>query len=267
MRKLFFVFSIIPFFCLAMNDNLPQGASSEGLGNCTVTKIDLWGVSNNQAVLPFLKSNEIGLSYSSVVGLKELSIYSLAAVIPNPYFTLGLNYYKYGFDLYNENKIALSLSKSFGKRLGFAMQFDYFLTQFSQDYNNIYTKTIEIASFIKLNDGFDVGFQCFNPIPIGFNKEDEIPTILRLGLDKVFDNGLYLASEMEKDIDKDILYKFAVEYNYSQYLAFRTGINTENILYSFGLTLNYKRFRTDYFYSYNKNLGNKFGFSFSIKFR
>ncbi len=64
------------------NDNLPQGARSAALGNASVTFADFWAIQNNQAGLADFKNIAAGFYYENRFLLKELSLKSVAFVLP-----------------------------------------------------------------------------------------------------------------------------------------------------------------------------------------
>lgn len=255
-------------------ENYMIGAASEGMGNATVMKSDIWSAFHNQAGLANLESLEIGTYYSNIFGMKELARKSVVVAMPIKQMgVFAISFNNMGYSKYGENKFGLAYAKKLGKRISAGIQLNYFNTNISNYNTNEYgsenTVTAELGIQMELVDNLLFGVHVFNPFSMTkeeSNKMRRMPSILRLGLGYNFDNRLLVSIETEKDIDRDMIFKAGLEYKLIKYIYLRTGISTNPNKYSYGLGVNYKNIKVDFTVSNHEILGYTPHFSLGYAF-
>lgn len=239
------------------NDNSPQGARSAALGNASVTFADFWAIQNNQAGLADFKNIAAGVYYENRFLLKELSLKSVAFVLPTKSGTFGININYFGFNLYNESKIGLAYAKSFGKYFSAGIQLDYLTTSIGEDYGSKSVVTFEFGLRSQLNENLCIAAHVFNPIRVKIASYDDerIPTIFKLGLSYTFSKNIIAVIETEKDINYKAVVKAGLEYQIIKEASVRIGITTNPCIYTFGFGLILKKFKIDFASSIHQVLG------------
>ena len=112
-----------------------------------------------------------------------MSIKSLGCIIPIKYSNIGISYAQFGYSLYKEEKIGISVAKKLGSNIYAGIQLDYF-SQFISDKSqksNSFTGEGSLIAF--LSEKISLGFHVFNPFIKNVNEAylKNIPTIFNIG--------------------------------------------------------------------------------------
>jgi hypothetical protein len=227
------------------------------MSNACVTFSDFWAIHNNQAGLAGIKTIYSGVYYESRFGLKDLSLKAGAVVLPTKAGVFGLSMTYFGYAFYNESKMGLAYSRSFGTKFSAGVQLDYLRTYIAENYGKNYAVAAEIGLLYQINKSIAIGTHIYNPTmaKVASYNNERAPTILNLGLSFKFSDKVILAVESEKDIQYDPVFKAGVEYRPVKTFYFRTGISTNPVLNSFGFGIEYHNFNLDFAASYHRALG------------
>jgi len=243
--------------CLCGYENFLSGSRSASLSECSVSSIDLWSVSNNQAGLAFLENPSVGIYHETKFLLKELSFNSVGAVIPVKPGTFGFNYNYFGYSKYHESKAGLSFGRKLGKKFSAGLQLDYFSTFITNSENHFPKITFELGILSFPVTNLAVGFQVLNPIPekTENNTEITLPSIMRLGLTYTLHEKILLAVETSKDFSKNLILKAGIEYLPVKFFSLRMGIGSGPSQYSFGIGYSSKVFLLGIAFTNHPQLG------------
>jgi len=139
----------------------------------------------------------------------------------------------------------------------FGVQLDYFNTHISEDYGSKGAAVAELGILAEPKENFFIGVHVFNPTmsKIAIYDNERIPTIFRVGIGYKFSNNLYVATETEKDIDFDPIFKAGVEYMVIKDFFIRAGISTNPVQNSFGIGYVHNRLKADIAFSTHQLLG------------
>lgn len=253
----------------ASNDNKGIGARSAALSGAAVNLQDVWSTQNNQAGLAFLDSIEAGVYAERQFLLPELGYNAFAAALPIKGGTFGLNYTRFGYSKYNENKVGIAFAKKLGEHISAGVQLDYLSKFIGDGYGKSGTIAAEFGIQAKLVKGLSAAAHVFNPTrakSADYNKE-KIPTIIKVGLKYKFSESVFWAVEAEKDINFKPQVKTGIEYRIVPQFYLRGGISTQPTMTSFGFGLNLKKFNLDVAASYHEQLGFTPHLSFNYKFK
>ena len=102
-----------------------SSANTSGIGDCYTTQSNLWSITGNISGLSKLEKTSIGISLRNRFGLKELNIKTAALSLPTRSGVFGISIQQYGYNLYNENKIGLSFSKSLSNTFNSGIKLNY----------------------------------------------------------------------------------------------------------------------------------------------
>lgn len=234
------------------------GARASAMSDAAVTFNDVFAAFNNQACLSMLEKPEAGLAIQNRFGMKELNTLSAAFALPlasnKGVFALSVN--RYGYKLFNQNKIGLAFAKKLSPVFSAGVQVDYLNTHIDEGYGNKSSFTIEggvLAEFNKLKAGVHI----FNPLHVKLtNYDDErIPVIIKAGISYSFSEKVLAAAEIFKSIDRKETYKIALEYHPVKALYVRGGVSTEPVQLTFGFGLKFSQFYADFTSGYFEPLG------------
>jgi len=261
----FFLLTILPVLNLeAGGDNFDIGARSAGMANASVTISDLWSVHHNQAGLARLEKIAAGIYYENKFLLSELGLKAAAVAIPvgddqGTRGVFGISMSFFGYSLYNDTKVGLAYSKSFGDKFSAGIQLDYLSTRIGGDFDYGKKGSVVVEGGIQaqLSDNLSIGAHLFNPTraKIADYDDERVPTIIRIGVDYTFSEKVFVSIETEKDIDFKPVYKAGLEYRAIEELYLRAGISTNPTLNTFGFGLNLKQFTFDFAFSIHQVLG------------
>jgi hypothetical protein len=226
------VFSIL---AQAGNHNFYGGARQAGLSNSVIMSPRL-GIIQNQAALGWIDSAGISIYNMFRPNLPELSVYGAHGSLPFLGGGLGLQIQRFGYDIYNENKIGLGYGKQLGEHFSAGVQLNYMYTHLSGPYESYHNVVAEAGVQAQFGDRWLFGVHIFNPtLSKAGDKDEEIPeTMLRAGAGvKVTDEFLILG-EAEKHIDRPINFRLGIDYQFDFGLNFQAGFQTEPSQFSAG---------------------------------
>ena len=104
----------------------------------------------------------------------------------------------------------------------------------------------------------DIGAHIFNPIRVSVTQsnEDILPSLIKVGIAYHPEEEKFtLFSEVEKDINREAILKFGLDYRLIEKLFLRAGISTNPAYSSFGLGLNLGAINLDFANRFHPTLG------------
>ncbi len=233
------------------------GGRAKALSGASVCNRDIWAQYHNQAGLAYLKAISVGIAFQNSFQVKELSTKSLAAVIPFKSLVFGVNYYYFGYPKLNENKFGLSFSKLLGKRIALGGQIDYFYTHIDGEYGSKGTVAGELGIITEPLPNLFIGAHVFNlwHSQLAPHENEYMPTIVKMGASYLLYDKAMLIFELEKDLDLDMQFKTAVEFEAIENFYIRAGVIGKPLDYSFGLGYKFKAVQCDIAFSKHHILG------------
>ena len=237
MMKYFYILLFLSgFHCLNAQNGAPPaaGARAVAMGQTGATFTDINSIFANQAGLAHLESMAITAYGEQRFLVSEIRSIGLGAALPTASGTFGLTLHYFGFDQYNEQRIGLAYGRKLLEKLSIGAQFLMLNTRIPE-YGNKAVFTFEVGALAELLPQLNLGFHLFSPARIQVTNEDNLPTVLKLGLSYLPSDKLTLLAELEKDIDYAARAKFGVEYQIAEPLFLRLGAATQPTSMSFGL--------------------------------
>jgi hypothetical protein len=275
MRKLFFPLLTLCHFLFFSDNIIGQSSVSQiggraiGISGSTITMQDVWSQYHNQAGLAYLKGINIGFAYQNEFMIKELSVKSLAFVLPLKSGVFGLNYYYFGYPKYNENKLGLAFGKSLGNRISVGIQLDYLYTHIDGEYGNKGIATGEIGILSEPIDNLLIGAHLNNvrQIKQTASGSEYLPTLFNIGASYLLEHKALLSLEFEKDLELDPVYKTGIELELVHNLIFRAGLSTNPNIFSFGMSYTFNAITVDLGFKKHPVLGYSQGISVVYAFK
>jgi len=239
----------------AQNGRFDLGSRANGMGNASVTLADGWSMFNNIGGLARVENTMAMFTYQNKYGVPEFNTFGGGFVKPMLNGVAGIGVFRFGDDLYNEQKINLGFSNQFGlTSLGLNLNY------LQYNIEGAGTKGILMLDFgglATITDHLVFGAQVtnINQAELSSFTGEKVPTVMTAGLSYRPSNGLMLNAEIEKDLDFDAYFKIGLEYEIVKKVKIRTGLVTEPFESAFGIGFAPSAFDVDYAFRNNPNLG------------
>lgn len=242
----------------AENDKWQAGARSSAMGDASLLNQDVWAGFNNPGALTGLDSYSVGIAWENRFLVEQLSYAAFSFAMPLNSDVISINYSRFGYSLYNENRLGLAYSKKLTDWLSMGIQFNYLSTVQPEYYGNSNILTFDIGLLANMESGLMFGAHVFNPVNIDFNGSvnRELPVAMRVGVGYWFSDDFLGSLEMESDMSDYNLLKAGFEYRLLDHFFISAGINVKPVKGSFGIAYEWNSLRIDLAYSYHQELGN-----------
>lgn len=225
------------------------GARANGMGYASSALFDSWSLFNNPASTAKLETTGAGFTYDLHPAPSGAN--RTAAVIAVP-VTIGVitgGAYRFGDDLYNEHMISAGFSSKFGLA-SLGMQVNY-IQYSASGFGNKGVASVNLGGIAELTPQLSIGAYIVNVNQPKISGEEKLPTRLVAGLGFKPIEKLFIAAEIEKDLDINPTWKMGLEYAFHKKFSARTGYNLNPNTSFFGLGLRTSKLTIDYAIQYN----------------
>ncbi|MEQ9423464.1 MAG: hypothetical protein RJQ09_03525 [Cyclobacteriaceae bacterium] len=256
----------MPLVANSQNGSYTLGARSTAMGSASLTIQDEWAVFNNAAGLADVEASAGLISYQNRYNISALNVLGAGYVHNLPFGTAGISAFRFGDDLFNEQKLGLS----FGNKLGIVS------LGATLNYAQINIEGFGRRGFAFFDFGgivefskalfFSANISNINQARVSKAENDRQPTVMRAGISYRPIDGLMLNGEIEKDLDFKEVFKAGFEYQFYRQFLVRTGFKTEPFNASFGLGFRPGKFDVGYAYSNDPNIGSSHELSVALIF-
>ncbi len=243
-----------------------MGARSAALGGASVTLEDEWAVFNNVGALSYVEGISLFGSYRNQYGVPEFSSMAIGVTAPLLNGTVAVGAFRFGDDLYNEQKVNLGFSNRFGI-VSLGANFNYYQISIMEG-GTAQAFLFDFGGHAKLTEQFFFAAHVsnLNQAKVSEVNSERVPTYMKAGISYRPLESLMLNAEIEKSIDEDSQLKFAIEYEIIETVFIRTGIITEPFKSNFGIGFDPGKLAVDYAYGNHPDLGDIHQFSFTYRF-
>lgn len=243
------------------------GARASGLGYASTCLKDEWALFNNVGGLSGVESLTTGFTYQMLPSLTGAN--SMAAVVALPVLSgvAGAGVFRFGDDLYSEQIITTGFSNTFGLA-SLGAQLNYVQYK-AEGIGSKGVLSVNFGGIAKLTPQFLIGAYIVNinqPKLTSLNDE-HLPARLLVGLAYTSLEKIFITTEIEKDLDYDVIWKMGIEYRVIPKLSLRTGFNLYPNAGFFGFGFRPAKFLLDYSFSYQSVLGFAHQASLAYKLR
>jgi hypothetical protein len=238
-------------------ETFPSGPRSAALGTCSVALKDSWCTVNNQAGLGTSSGFSCAILYQNLFFIKELSTRGITLLLPFQPLSLGFSMTSFGYPLYHENKYNLAFGKAFSDKLSLGAAFNYLHTQIAGEISSSSAFAGELGMLAQLQEKLLLGVHLSNPTRSlhGKGVSEQLPTVLRLGINYSFSSSVSVLAETTKDLSRKASFKGGLEYQPLHGFFLRTGVCNSPQLYSFGIGWCIQQLRVDLSISRHPLLG------------
>ncbi len=244
---------IISFSTTAQNGDFRLGARSAGLGGTSSTLVDGWSIFNNIGALGALEQSSGMLSYQNRYDISAFQVVGGGYVQHTRPFNAGVSFFRFGDDLFNQQKMSLAIGNSFDQvSLGLGVSF----VQYSiESLGNQQAIVLEFGGLAALTEELTLGAHAYNITQSRLSDEETLPTVLKAGLAYTPTSDLLISVEVQKDLDFDAILRAGLEYEIVKHVWIRTGFGTEPFKSAFGAGWQWKSFVIDYAFNDQTDLG------------
>lgn len=233
------------------------GAKQISIANSDVAlSNDVFSLFGNQAGLSQMNWRELGIYYSPApFGVKEMANGFVAYHEPTSFGSFAVGGMTYGFELYRESKIKAGYSYNYQNIFFAGIGINYH-TFSIQGYGNQGVLYLDLGGLTFLTNDFRIGFLIRNINRASLSGlNDQIPSIINVGLSHDFLEKLSANLSVEKDMRHNPSLQFGVDYEIIEYLSIRAGFSNQPSRYSAGVGINYSIFSLDYSFFSHTDLG------------
>lgn len=250
----------------AQSSSILMGARATGLGYASSCISDEWSILNNVGGLAVIKKATLSFSHNSHPYFKSFNRTAAVIAIPFSSGAAGLSVYKFGDDLYNEQILSGAFSNHFGlASLGLKVNYIQYR---AEGFGSRGVITFSFGGIAKLTPQLTFGAHItnINQPRIATGIQETIPTRLSAGIAFMPSEKTFITTEIEKDLDHEMILKSGIEYQFRKKFYFRTGFNVQPSRAFFGIGFKPKKLSVDYGLQYDYNLGMNHQATVSYKF-
>ncbi|MBV6643677.1 MAG: hypothetical protein KI791_23355 [Cyclobacteriaceae bacterium] len=224
------------------------GARNSALGGASLTINDAWANLNNVGMIGRAEDATGAITYQNRYNIPEFMVLGGSYIQTFGFFNSGLSFYRFGSDLYSEQKLGLAVGNTIQMvSIGAGAN----LIQYRiEGLGSWQYWVLELGGVAQLTDQLFIGAHIFN-----IGTGDNIPVIMKAGLSYRPISELMINVETHKSLDSDTRFVTGIEYFIIKPLALRTGISTSPFKSAFGLGFLLHPFDINYAFSDQSNLG------------
>lgn len=241
---------LTPAFAQSVSTQL--GARVNGMGYASSALFDTWNLFNNPASTAKLENTSAGFTYDLHPVPSGANRTAATIAVPVTIGVISGGVYRFGDDLYNEHLISAGFANKFGLA-SLGMQVNY-IQYSTEGFGNKGVVSINLGGIAELTPHLSIGAYIVNVNQPKINGEEKLPTRLVAGLGLKPIEKLFIAAEIEKDLDMDPTWKMGLEYAFHKKFSARTGYNLKPNTSFFGMGFKTSKLTFDYAIQYNVSL-------------
>jgi hypothetical protein len=230
--------------CFSQNGRYQLGAEGSGMANANINNTNGWSVFNNPAGLGYQNTPSVFTSYQNRLNVAAFQTMGIGMVYPTRLITPGISFFKFGDDVYNQQKIGLSISKRI-QIVSLGLGLHLIQNRFSE-LGNINALTIDFGGIAEIIEGLRIGAHVFNINQARYTENQLVPVIMRFGLSFVPSDYFIITAELEKELERTENIKIGLNYHLTDWLSLQTGFASEPQSFSFGLGLHLNTWMMNY---------------------
>lgn len=233
----------------AQSVSTPIGARANGLGYTAAALFDGWGVFGNAAATAKTEHAAAAFTYDFHPALPGGNRTAAVINLPVKIGVANAGMYRFGDVLYNEQLI----SAGFSSKLGLAAlgaQVNY-IQYHAQGFGTKSVVSVNFGGIATLTPKLSVGAYIHNINQPEITSEEKLPTRLVAGIAFHPVEKVLVATELEKDLEYDPVWRTGIEYLFHKKFCARTGYRFNPNTAFFGLGFKAKRLSIDYAIQHN----------------
>jgi hypothetical protein len=236
----------------------PSGGRSAAMANASVTLFDPWGIINNQAGIVNCSTLVFGIYGENRFLMKELGYQAGFILIPLKPGVAGLSFARYGYTVYNENRVGLTFARSFGDHFHSGIQLVYNYCYFNEKRYRLNQVTFEAGFITQINRDLCLALHVTDPLTLTAGKQPAFTSryaLIQLGASLQLSDRIILLFQAEKDLASDLQFMAGFEYRLSPLVSFRSGFTAHPVQLTFGTGTQWNKLIIDVAATMHQQLG------------
>ncbi len=233
---------------LSAQEEYALGARNAALAGASLAIQDAWSTSNNVGMIGRIENSSGAITYQNRYNIRDFMVLGGSFIQPWKWFNTGLSFYRFGGDLFSEQKIGLAIGNKLQMvSLGAGVN----MIQYQiEGLGSWHYWVIEFGGVAQLTDQLFIGAHIFN-ISVG----DEMPVIMKAGLSWQPLKELMINIETHKSLENEARFAGGIEYLIIKPIALRTGISTAPFKSAYGIGFLLNPFDFNYAFTSQSDLG------------
>ncbi|WP_420316034.1 hypothetical protein [Ekhidna sp.] len=243
------------------------GGRSAGMAGASLTLGDEYSLFNNIGGLGRFENHAAFAAYQNRYGVTEFQVVGAGAVYASGIGNAGIGFYKFGDDLYSEQRLHLAFGNKI-QMVSLGIGIDLLQYNISTVGTNR-ALAIQFGGIAEITSQLRFGAHIFNLNQAEISNEtgEKAPTVMKAGMSYLPSDELIFNVEVEKDLEFDEVFRAGIEYQIVDKVFLRTGISTKPFMGAFGLGFHPKSLKFDYGFSNDSRLGSIHELSVSYNFK
>jgi len=274
MRHFFINITLLIFFAFLLSSTFAQETRFNnpvdyGLGRTGAVTLNAWSHFSNPSGISDINEIIAGIGYNRQFNVKELDSKSAIGIIPAKLANFGVGYVYYGFELYNEQLINLSVARNIAPWCKMGMRFNY-VSRYQIDSDSYQLITLDAGLQLKPSEKTAFGFYAVNPMAVKWefpDWEEYEPSFVAAALNYEPVKKVSLEMGVVKNMKLPVKYSFSLNVPLHEFIILRSAIITEPIQLGIGGCFKWKPISLDFAFNHHSVLGfsTSFGLLYSIK--
>ena len=224
------------------------GARNSALAGASLTINDAWANHNNVGMIGRAENATGAITYQNRYNIPEFMVLGGSYIQTFGLFNSGLSFYRFGTDLYSEQKLGLAIGNTIQMvSIGAGANMIQYRIEGLGSWQYW---AFELGGVAQLSDQLFIGAHIFN-----ISTGDHVPVIMKAGLSYRPISELMINLETHKALNTDARIVAGIEYFIIKPLALRTGISTRPFKSAFGLGFILHPFDINYAFSDQSDIG------------
>lgn len=260
LRKLFVILVALHFATplFAQFDFLVMTGSGAAMGGVSVAMPDEQSAVTGIAGLATIEKRMVALSVRQGFGIEGMGYAGSDISWPLSFGGVGASLLHYGNSDYNEQRITMAYALPMGESVSFGVAFHYLHSGTSDSYYDPLNRfTFSAALRYAPDEQLQVAFRAYNPVAvIGENDRSvRVPALFNMGFSYQLLDGLLTVAEVEKNLYYPTSLRIGLQYRLMELYAFRLGVSTHPIVYTFGCGIEMEHLGLDMAFQMHNTLG------------
>jgi hypothetical protein len=239
----------------AQNSTLLMGARAMGMGNASSTLADEWSLLNNIAGLGKITQSSTAFAYEVRPALTGANQMAASLMIPAKIGALGLAAFRFGDDLYSEQMLSFGLGNEIGNTsLGAKINYIQYR---AEGFGVTTAVSADLGGITRITPQISIGAYITNLTrsKLTGTEGQQVPSRLVTGAGFRPSDKIFLATELEKDLDYLATWRNGLEYSIHKKIFFRTGFSVNPATAYAGLGIQKKNLKFDYAMRFSQFVG------------